>query len=113
MRPATTGNPAGYARRTDAFGRPPPSSLGPSNNCVNRRDERTLDRRDFLFALTHTARLCSTIPNVWRVSNRTSFADDPFQLGVASGDPTPTGGGLWRGLGPRPLAPARGQRGGR
>ena len=39
------------------------------------------------------------------------FADDPFQLGVASGDPTPTGGVLWTRLAPRPLEPDGGMDG--
>ena len=39
------------------------------------------------------------------------FADDPFQLGVASGDPTPTGGVLWTRLAPRPLEPDGGMAG--
>jgi phosphodiesterase/alkaline phosphatase D-like protein len=40
---------------------------------------------------------------VWRVTSRPRFADDPFQLGVASGDPTSTGGVLWTRLAPRPF----------
>ena len=35
----------------------------------------------------------------------TSFASDPFALGVASGDPDPTGVVLWTRLAPRPLDP--------
>ena len=72
-----------------------------------------MNRRDFLFDLTRAAALCSTIPNVWRVTNRATFADDPFQLGVASGDPTPTGGVLWTRLAPRPLEPDGGMAGAR
>ena len=34
-----------------------------------------------------------------------SFPTSPFTLGVASGDPTPTGGVLWTRLAPRPLDP--------
>jgi alkaline phosphatase D len=70
-----------------------------------------VNRRDFLLDLTRTAALCSTIPNVWRVTRRASFADDPFQLGVACGDPTPTGGVLWTRLAPRPLEPDGGMKG--
>jgi alkaline phosphatase D len=64
-----------------------------------------MDRRDFLSDLTRTAALCAIVPNVWRVSNRPRFADDPFTLGVASGDPTATGGVLWTRLAPRPFEP--------
>ena len=72
-----------------------------------------MNRRDFLFDLTRAAALCSTIPNIWRVTRRATFADDPFQLGVASGDPTPTGGVLWTRLAPRPLEPDGGMGGAR
>jgi len=72
-----------------------------------------VNRRDFLFDLTRAAALCSTIPNIWRVTRRATFADDPFQLGVASGDPTPTGGVLWTRLAPRPLDPDGGMGGAR
>lgn len=37
------------------------------------------------------------------VSKNVSFVDYPFQLGVASGDPTPTGVVLWTRLAPQPL----------
>lgn len=70
-----------------------------------------MNRRDFLSDLTRTAALCAVVPNVWRVTTRASFADDPFQLGVASGDPTPTGGVLWTRLAPRPLDPDGGMGG--
>jgi len=70
-----------------------------------------VNRRDFLFDLTRAAAFSSTIPNVWRVTKRATFTDDPFQLGVASGDPTPTGGVLWTRLAPRPLDPDGGMNG--
>jgi alkaline phosphatase D len=38
-----------------------------------------------------------------RVSSRLSFGNDPFQLGVASGDPTSDGVVLWTRLAPDPL----------
>ena len=72
-----------------------------------------MNRRDFLFDLTRAASLCSAIPNIWRVTRKATFADDPFQLGVASGDPTPTGGVLWTRLAPRPLEPDGGMGGAR
>jgi alkaline phosphatase D len=34
---------------------------------------------------------------------RPRLADEPFSLGVASGDPTPSGGVLWTRLATRPL----------
>ena len=46
-----------------------------------------MNRRDFLSDVTRTAALCAVVPNVWRVTARPHFADDPFQLGVACGDP--------------------------
>src|SRR5688572_3542363 len=70
-----------------------------------------MDRRDFLANLSCTAALAATVPNVWRVTNRPRFADDPFQLGVASGDPTLNGGVLWTRLAPKPLEPDGGMAG--
>src|SRR5688572_13983340 len=68
-------------------------------------------RRDFLANLSCTAALAATVPNVWRVTNRPRFADYPFELGVASGDPTSTGGVLWTRLAPKPLEPDGGMAG--
>jgi alkaline phosphatase D len=70
-----------------------------------------VNRRDFLSDVTRAAALCAVVPNGWRVTWRPRFADDPFQLGVASGDPTPTGGVLWTRLAPRPLDPDGGMAG--
>ena len=70
-----------------------------------------MDRRDFLADLSRLAALTATVPNVWRVTTRPRFADDPFQLGVASGDPTPAGGVLWTRLAPRPMEPDGGMTG--
>jgi alkaline phosphatase D len=70
-----------------------------------------VDRRDFLADLTRTAALAAVVPNVWRVTTRPHLADDPFQLGVAAGDPTFTGGVLWTRLAPRPLEPEGGMDG--
>ncbi|MGH7719083.1 MAG: alkaline phosphatase D family protein [Gemmatimonadaceae bacterium] len=68
-------------------------------------------RRDFLADLSRAAALCAIVPNVWRVTGRPRLADDPFLLGVASGDPTPAGGVLWTRLAPRPLEPEGGMEG--
>jgi alkaline phosphatase D len=45
------------------------------------------------------------------VTARPRLVDDPFRLGVASGDPTATGGVLWTRLAPRPLEPEGGMDG--
>ena len=68
-------------------------------------------RRDFLIDLSRAAALCAVVPNAWRVSTRPRLVDDPFTLGVASGDPTPDGGVLWTRLAPRPLEPDGGMDG--
>jgi alkaline phosphatase D len=70
-----------------------------------------MERRDFLVDLSRWAALCAVVPNVWRVTARPRLADDPFTLGVASGDPTPSGGILWTRLAPRPLEPDGGMGG--
>ena len=70
-----------------------------------------MNRRDFFVDLARSAALCAAVPNVWRVTTRPHFADDPFLLGVASGDPTPTGGVLWTRLAPKPLEPGGGMNG--
>jgi alkaline phosphatase D len=70
-----------------------------------------MKRREFLVDLARSAALCAAVPNGWRVTTRPHFADDPFQLGVASGDPTPTGGVLWTRLAPKPLEPGGGMNG--
>jgi len=62
-------------------------------------------RRDFLLDLSRNAALCAAVPSIWRVRWHPTFADDPFQLGVASGDPTPTNCVIWTRLAPRPLEP--------
>jgi alkaline phosphatase D len=64
-----------------------------------------MDRRDFLSDVTRAAALCAVVPNVWRVVHRPRFVDDPFTLGVSSGDPTSTGGVLWTRLAPKPFEP--------
>lgn len=70
-----------------------------------------MDRRDFLADVSRTAALCAVVPNIWRVTHHPRFVDDPFTLGVASGDPTPTGGVLWTRLAPRPMEPEGGMDG--
>ena len=70
-----------------------------------------MDRRLFVSDLARYAALCAVVPNAWRVTSRPHFADDPFSLGVASGDPTATGGVLWTRLAPRPFEPDGGMDG--
>jgi alkaline phosphatase D len=70
-----------------------------------------MDRRIFLSDLTRLAALAAVVPNDWRVIARPRLVDDPFALGVAAGDPTPTGAVLWTRLAPRPLEPEGGMSG--
>ncbi|MGH7529292.1 MAG: alkaline phosphatase D family protein [Gemmatimonadales bacterium] len=70
-----------------------------------------MHRRHFLRDLSRYALLCAGIPNAWRVTRRPRLVDDPFTLGVASGDPTPTGAVIWTRLAPRPLEPDGGMNG--
>ncbi|HVZ48598.1 MAG TPA: alkaline phosphatase D family protein [Gemmatimonadaceae bacterium] len=70
-----------------------------------------MQRRDFLADLAMYSALCSSVPNIWRVTSRPVLADNPFTLGVASGDPTPTGAVLWTRLAPKPYEPDAGTMG--
>jgi phosphodiesterase/alkaline phosphatase D-like protein len=65
----------------------------------------TIGRRLFLAGATGAAALLATqrAPGAWAAPG--AWPDDPFRLGVASGDPTPTGVVLWTRLAPRPLDP--------
>jgi alkaline phosphatase D len=72
-----------------------------------------MKRRDFLADVARLAALAATVPNDWRVVFRPRWADDPFQLGVASGDPTPSSVVIWTRLAPRPLDPEGGMPGAR
>ena len=70
-----------------------------------------MNRRDFLADIGCLSVLCAGVPNVWRVTRLPRLADDPFTLGVASGDPTSTGAVIWTRLAPRPLEPDGGMEG--
>lgn len=72
-----------------------------------------MDRRTFLADLPRWAFLCAGVPNAWRVTSRPRLADDPFALGVASGDPLPDRCVVWTRLAPQPLDPLGGMDGAR
>jgi alkaline phosphatase D len=61
-----------------------------------------VDRRTFL---SSSGLIMGTGPYLSRPARRTRFPGHPFQLGVASGDPTPDGVVLWTRLAPMPLYP--------
>ena len=73
----------------------------------------TVGRRLFLAGTTGAAALLATqrIPGAWATPG--AWPDDPFTLGVASGDPTPTGVVLWTRLAPGPSTPTAACPGGR
>jgi alkaline phosphatase D len=68
-------------------------------------------RRDFLQDIALLSAATTGIPNFWRVTGRATFADDPFSLGVASGDPTASSVMLWTRIAPKPLEPDGGYAG--
>ncbi|MEX2152149.1 MAG: alkaline phosphatase D family protein [Gemmatimonadaceae bacterium] len=70
-----------------------------------------MQRRDFLFDVARLAAMCAAVPTDWRVVLRPRWADDPFQLGVASGDPMSTAVMIWTRLAPKPLEPDGGMNG--
>jgi alkaline phosphatase D len=72
-----------------------------------------INRRVFVGDLARLAAAASIVPNDWRVARRFSYSENPFQLGIASGDPHPAGMTLWTRLAPRPLDPDGGMAGAR
>lgn len=72
-----------------------------------------MQRRVFVGDLVRLAALAAIVPNDWRVVRRVSFSEDPFRLGIASGDPYGEGLTLWTRLAPRPLDPDGGMTGDR
>jgi alkaline phosphatase D len=72
-----------------------------------------MHRRHFLTDLSRYAVLCAGAPNLWRLTRRPALQGTPFTLGVASGDPTPTGCVIWTRLAPDPFAPLGGMDGSR
>src|SRR5947208_12217449 len=68
-----------------------------------------MDRRGFLRATARLAALAALGQlGACTQSRPLKFDRDPFTLGVASGDPSPTGVVLWTRLAPDPLAPGGG-----
>ena len=63
-----------------------------------------IERREFL----HYVAAVSAIPTIamraeGQITNQPRFEDNPFTLGVASGDPEPDGVVIWTRLDPTPL----------
>jgi len=75
------------------------------------RPPSPIARRQFLTGTAATAGLlvAAVVPRAWAAPP--ARLDDPFTLGVASGDPTPTGVVLWTRLAPHPLEPDGGMPG--
>jgi alkaline phosphatase D len=68
-------------------------------------------RKDFLLDLAYLTAVTTGVSNVWRLTGRPVLADDPFTLGVASGDPRPNSVMIWTRLAPKPLEPDGGYSG--
>ncbi|HEY1067618.1 MAG TPA: alkaline phosphatase D family protein [Pirellulales bacterium] len=66
---------------------------------------RATTRRSFLTAAVGSLAAASVWANraEGALRRRAKFSDNPFSLGVASGDPTPSGVVLWTRLAPKPL----------
>ena len=71
---------------------------------ANALFDRNASRREVLRAAVGLAAL-SLLPGTARGSTRSRLPEDPFQLSVASGYPTPDGVSLWTRLAARPLQP--------
>lgn len=68
------------------------------------RTQHELGRRDFLKGLAAIGAAAAMPPTAGTAgARRPSFTRDPFQLGVASGDPDSQGVALWTRLAPEPL----------
>jgi alkaline phosphatase D len=74
---------------------------------MSTRELPGLDRRAFLRQSASLAAL-PLLGRFAGASVRPRFADDPFSLGVASGDPAADGFVLWTRLAPKPLEPGGG-----
>ena len=65
--------------------------------------EQQMDRRDFVGGMSYGGILLAGLPSRYPTWKKPKFADNPFSLGVASGDPLPDGVVLWTRLAPNPL----------
>jgi alkaline phosphatase D len=74
------------------------------------RREGGVSRRLFLAYGSALAALPLVAARSTAADRKVTFAADPFTLGVASGDPDPTGVVLWTRLAPKPLDPDGGMR---
>jgi alkaline phosphatase D len=72
-----------------------------------------MQRRDFLRDIARLAAMTAIVPNDWRVVHRPRWADTPFSLGIASGDPTANAVMIWTRVAPRPFEPDGGMTGAR
>lgn len=72
------------------------------------RNARSVDRRLFMSYLAGLSAVPLLGLESWGRASTQSFATDPFQLGVASGDPTADSVVLWTRLAPKPLEPGFG-----
>lgn len=72
-----------------------------------RREIRTAGGVNRRALLAYAAAFSSSawLPRAGRAESRPSFGEDPFSLGVASGDPSHDGVVLWTRLAPKPLEP--------
>src|SRR5690606_13093857 len=68
-------------------------------------------RRNFLSDISRLAAMSAIAPAGLRFAPSPRFQDDPFELGVASGDPLPDGAVIWTRLAPRPMEPEGGMPG--
>jgi alkaline phosphatase D len=69
------------------------------------RREGGVSRRLFMAYAASLSGACMLGQRARGATSTPSFADDPFTLGVASGDPAPRGVVLWTRLAPKPLEP--------
>ena len=70
--------------------------------------EGGISRRLFLAYSASLAAIPTLARRTRAAARRVSFSSNPFSVGVASGDPTPSGVLLWTRLAPKPLEPGGG-----
>jgi len=72
-----------------------------------------MDRRAFLHDFSRAVLACAALPAPWRYSGRRPVQEQPFSLGVASGDPLSDRCVIWTRLAPAPFEPEGGMDGSR